>query len=232
MKKFLLTSALFLVLASSPLAQKAQAWGGVRIGIGIPLYVGPGYYGYGYGYPYAYPYPYYAPGYVVPAAPVYQVAPATVAPSYQLPPPATVVPAPTAAANNTAPAPYVAPAPTATTAPTFQAAAAVIPASNRTTPQADALVRQLADPSDTVRRDAALELGRMKALSAIDAITNVLQKDSSPVARDGAARGLGLLGSAQAMRALIYAAQADNDREVRHSAQFAVQVIRENLRGN
>jgi len=30
---------------------------------------------------------------------------------------------------------------------------------------------------------------------------------------------------------LIFAAQADNDREVRHSAQFAVEVIRSNLRG-
>ena len=67
---------------------------------------------------------------------------------------------------------------------------------------------------------------------AIDAITNVLQKDNSPIARDGAARSLGLMGSSQAMRALIYAAQADNDRDVRHSAQFAIEVIRSNLRGN
>jgi HEAT repeat protein len=136
--------------------------------------------------------------------------------------------APGSASNTTAPAPYVAPA----AAPTIRASGNVIPASNQTTPQTDALVRQLSDATDTVRRDAALELGRMKAASAIDALTNVLQKDASPIARDGAARGLGLIGSPQSLRALIYAAQADNDREVRHSAQFAVQVIRENLRGN
>jgi HEAT repeat protein len=96
----------------------------------------------------------------------------------------------------------------------------------------DALVRQLSDPTDTTRRDAALELGRLKARGAVDAIINVLSKDSSPVARDGAARALGLIASPQSLNALIYAAQADNDRDVRHSAQFAVEVIRSNLRAN
>ena len=60
----------------------------------------------------------------------------------------------------------------------------------------------------------------------------MLQKDASPIARDGAARSLGLIAAPSSLKALIYAAQADNDREVRHSAQFAVEVIRSNLRGN
>jgi hypothetical protein len=41
-----------------------------------------------------------------------------------------------------------------------------------------------------------------------------------------------LIASPRSLNALIFAAQADNDREVRHSAQFAVEAIRSNLRGN
>ncbi|HWY86882.1 MAG TPA: HEAT repeat domain-containing protein, partial [Gemmataceae bacterium] len=108
----------------------------------------------------------------------------------------------------------------------------VIPASNQVSSQVDAVVRQLGDASDTVRRDAAIELGRLKALNAVDALVNVLSKDTSPIARDGAARGLGLIASPRSLNALIYSAQSDNDRDVCHSAQFAVEVIRSNLRAN
>ena len=77
------------------------------------------------------------------------------------------------------------------------------------------LLQKLSDPSETVRRDAAVDLGRMKATTAVEALTDVLAKDASPIARDGAARGLGLIASPRSLNALIYAAQADNDREVR-----------------
>ena len=36
----------------------------------------------------------------------------------------------------------------------------------------------------------------------------------------------------QTLTALIRAAQVDEDRDVRHSAQFSVEIIRTNLRGN
>jgi HEAT repeat protein len=52
-----------------------------------------------------------------------------------------------------------------------------------------------------------------------------LAGDRSPVVRESAARALGLIGSAQALPALQRAAQADSDRDVRRSAQFAVEVI-------
>ena len=216
MKKCLLGFALFLAAGLSPFAQNAQAWVGVRIGIGVPLYVGPG--PYYYGYPYYY---YPPPAYVAPPAVVYQTAP----------PPATVVvrspgeavAAPTSlqpVASTTPPPP---PLPPVTN---------VVPVSNQTTTQINSAIQQLADANDTVRRDAAVELGRQKSQSAVDALMNMLAKDTSPIAREGAARGLGLIAAPRSLNALIFAAQADNDREVRRSAQFAVEVIRSNLRGN
>jgi HEAT repeat protein len=48
--------------------------------------------------------------------------------------------------------------------------------------------------------------------------------------REAAARGLGLIGSSSALSALQYAAQSDDDPEVRRSASFAAEVIRGNLR--
>ncbi len=219
MRKYLATFALFLALGVSPFAQNAQAYVGVRIGIGLPLYVGPGPYYYG-GYPYPYPYYYPPPTYVVPGPVVYQTAP---------PPPTTVV---RSAPGEAVAAPAPVPTPVANAAPSVAPppVSNVVPVSN--TPQINALVQQLADANETVRRDAAIELGRQKTQGAVDALIHTLAKDGSAIAREGAARGLGLIASPRSLNALIFAAQADNDREVRHSAQFAVEVIRSNLRGN
>jgi HEAT repeats len=218
MRKILFALALVIVLALSPFAQQAQAWVGVRIGIGVPLYVGPGPYYYGS------PYYYAPPTYVVPAPQViYQTPPATVAyPPAQAPSEAI----PTAPAKSPAPAGQsAAPAPLPTVAN-------VMTVNNQATPQVEALMQQLGQASETARRDAAIQLGRMKAQSAVNALVTILAKDSSPLAREGAARALGLIAAPASLNALIYAAQADDDREVRHSAQFAVEVIRSNLRGN
>ena len=216
MKKYLLAFGLFAAIGLSPLAQNAHAWVGVRIGIGVPLYVGPGPY---YGYPY---YPYYYPPAVVAPAPavVYQTAPAAApAAVYQTAPPAAPIVVRSqsgemVAAPSSAPTPIVsAPPPPPTPLPPVTN---VITVSNETT-QINGLVRQLTDPSDTVRRDAAIELGRQKAQSAIDPLLTMLSRDSSATAREGAARALGLIASPRSLNPLIFAAQADNDREVRHS---------------
>ena len=53
----------------------------------------------------------------------------------------------------------------------------------------------------------------MKAGSAVEALSTMLAKDTSPIARDGAARALGLIAAPSSLKALIYAAQADDDRE-------------------
>jgi len=54
----------------------------------------------------------------------------------------------------------------------------------------------------------------------------MLASDRSPAVRDSAARALGLIGSRASLAALDRAAQSDDDRDVRRSAQFAAEVIR------
>jgi hypothetical protein len=90
----------------------------------------------------------------------------------------------------------------------------------------DRYLQQLADPNDQTRMAALMELGKMKAVQAVDPVAATLAGD----VRDAAARALGLIGSPRALMALKYAAQADGDRDVRHSAAFAVDVIQSNMK--
>jgi HEAT repeat protein len=86
-------------------------------------------------------------------------------------------------------------------------------------------LRLLTDSDQRVRADAVMQLGRLKAYRAMDAVAATLAGDSSPTVREAAARALGLIGSPKALPALRRAALADTDHEVRHSAQFAVEVV-------
>jgi HEAT repeat protein len=65
----------------------------------------------------------------------------------------------------------------------------------------------------------------MKSERAIDPLAATLAGDRSAAVREAAARALGLIGSAKALPALRAAALNDNDRDVRHSAEFAVEVV-------
>ena len=89
---------------------------------------------------------------------------------------------------------------------------------------------QLNDPEAQTRADAVLQLGRLRSRRAIDPLIRVLGNDRSPVVRDAAARSLGMIGAPGGLAALQRAAQADDNQEVRHSAQFAAEGIRANLR--
>jgi hypothetical protein len=93
----------------------------------------------------------------------------------------------------------------------------------------DTQLQSLQSPDDRVRADAAVQLGRQKAARAVQPLSQLLAGDRSASVREAAARGLGLIGSADALPALQRAAQADEDRDVRHSAQFAAEVVRSNL---
>ena len=112
-------------------------------------------------------------------------------------------------------APAAAPAPVVVNSPVPDAGQADV---NR-------LLQMLADPDERVRADSVMQLGRLRAASAVDPLAATLAGDRSPAVREAAARALGLIGSPRALAALQRAAQADGDRDVRHSAQFAMEVI-------
>ncbi len=50
--------------------------------------------------------------------------------------------------------------------------------------------------------------------------------------REAAAQALGLIATPKALPALTRAAQADQDRDVRRTAQFSIEIIHANLRRN
>jgi hypothetical protein len=199
----------------------AEAGGGpswsIGVRIGAPVYPRPYYY---YGPPYYYrPYPVY-----VEPAPVVVRPVEVVQPVYQVPA--------TAPAGTQAPAPT----PAGTQAPAVAATQAVpvstqAPASDERSGDVERNLQLLADANENVRANAVLQLGRLRAVRAIDPLAATLTGDASPSVRETAARALGLIGSPKAMPALQRAAQLDSDRDVRHSAQFAIEVIQNN-RGN
>jgi hypothetical protein len=199
-------------------AGEAQAWIGFGINVGVP--VGPCYYPYYRPYPIYVGGPYYygpAPVYVSPPPPAY-----VQQPTYA-PPPPPQLPQPTPVG--------VAPGTTAQNAGYLEASSAP---GSADLPQANVgqYIQQLSNPNDQVRADAAVQLGRMKAYQALDPLISVLHGDRSPLARESAARALGLIAHPRSLSALQTAAQADNDRDVRHSAQFAAEVIRGNMKRN
>ena len=199
---------------------------GVYLGVGVggPYYYRPYYRGWGYGY-----YRPYGVGVVVAPPPVVVGAPPVVVqqptivqqpvavqPTYTPPPPPAQ-----------APAPLPMPTPTTTAdagAPDLMPTAAVGRA------DIDTAVQQLRNGDENARANAAVRLGRFRADQAVGPLVRALNSDSSPKVREAAARGLGLIGSPSALSALQYAAQADDDREVRHSASFAYETIRGNTR--
>jgi hypothetical protein len=187
-------------------------WGG--IGIGFNFY--PGYYPY---------YPVYAvapaPVVVAPAPVVVGSAPA-VQPGYSAQSPQSAPPA--------APEPLAPPVPTSSAAqPAVTTAAAASPGANWKA-EIDTCLQQLRSTQEQTRAEALVQLGRLKATRATGPMIKALNEDPSPVVREAAARGLGLIAAPSTLAALQRAALDDNDREVRHSASFAADVIRGNLR--
>jgi hypothetical protein len=190
-----------------------QAGWGIGVRIGGPVYYGPW-------APYYYPYYPYgaiyaaAPPVVVESAPVVvQPAPSPQAPSTPL----TLPPAPVPI-SGVQPASQTAPSPLPSTLVGSQVQEVL---------QTDVNyhLQQLRNPDERVRADSVLQLGRLKAAASVDPLAATLAGDRSPLVREAAARALALIGSPKALPALRYAAQADPDRDVRRSAQFAVEVV-------
>jgi HEAT repeat protein len=93
----------------------------------------------------------------------------------------------------------------------------------------DGYLQQLRTGDEQARAEALVRLGRIKAERAVGPMIKALNKDGSPQVREAAARALGLVAVPSSLSALQYAAQADDDREVRRSASFAAEVIRGQL---
>jgi HEAT repeats len=192
---FLAVLAVLAVLTCS--ATPVQAWhGGWGIGIHFPVYVGP-YYGC---------YPCYRPVPVIVEQVPVVVQPVPVAPPVTAVPPA--YPAPV----------YQAPPP-----PITRASGA--PVADAQQAEVQRQVDRLSAVEEDVRSEAALHLGWMRAQAAVDPLAATLAGDRSPKVREAAARALALIGSPKALPALQRAAQADGDHDVRHSAQFAIEVV-------
>jgi HEAT repeat protein len=89
----------------------------------------------------------------------------------------------------------------------------------------DRYLQQLRSPEENVRLDGVTQLGRLQDQRAVDPLAATLAGDGSPVVREAAARSLALIASPRAIPALRQAAQNDRDHDVRHSAQFALDVV-------
>ena len=174
--------------------------GSVQAGPYVGVYVGRPY----YYRPYYGGYYYYPP----------------VVPLYVAPPPVVVQPGPIISTTPVLPgsSPYIQPPTTEQLQP---------PRLQETRgDEIDRLLGQLSNPDERVRADVAIQLGRMKARRAEESLEQVLTADRSADVRDAAARALGLIGMPVSVPALQRAAQNDDDRGVRNSAQFAIDVIR------
>ncbi len=136
------------------------------------------------------------------------------------------------------PAPvYVAPAPVCvqpravvptyyeSSAPPSAAPTPVQAAPQLANPDVSHHLQQLASADERVRQESVTQLGRLKAQQAVDPLAATLAGDPSPTVREAAARALALIGSRRALPALQRAALADSDRDVRHSAQFAMDIV-------
>jgi hypothetical protein len=186
--------------ATSP----SEAGWSVGIRLGVPLYIGPCY---GCYRPYYYYHPY--PLIVQPAPVLVQPVPVA------QPVPAMQPTSQSATAAAPAEARPIAPA-------AVGAQPAVL---NQRQLDIDHNMRLLAERDDRTRADAAMHLGRLRAEGAIDPLAATLAGDPSPSVREAAARSLGLIGSSKGLPALQRAAQADADKDVRHTAQYAIDVI-------
>jgi HEAT repeat protein len=103
---------------------------------------------------------------------------------------------------------------------------AATPVSRNGEAEIDACIQQLRSSQDQTRAEALVQLGRLKAERATGPMVKALNDDPTPAVREAAARGLGLIGARSALPALQRAALQDSDRDVRHSASFAADVIR------
>ncbi len=87
------------------------------------------------------------------------------------------------------------------------------------------IIDSLSDPLPAIRTSAVQEAGKMKLKEAFGKLTELLEKDESPLVRDNAAFALGELGDNRAVPYLIKALR-DSDEWVRKSAAKALGILK------
>jgi len=98
-------------------------------------------------------------------------------------------------------------------------------------PAAESAVPKLEElldhPEKSLRWSAAAVLGKIggKAKAAVPKLIRVLEKDTSPHAREAAANALGMIGERKAIPALEKAREKDSDVDVREAATKALERI-------
>lgn len=83
-------------------------------------------------------------------------------------------------------------------------------------------LQDLSNRNDAVREKAAMQLGPLGDLTAVEALMETLSSDQDADVRFAAARSLGQLGSETAVKALIRALESDDDPDVRAAAALAL----------
>jgi HEAT repeat protein len=99
------------------------------------------------------------------------------------------------------------------------------PVSDERQAQVSRCLGALSDADEGTRLNNVAQLGRLRSIQAVEPLSVTLASDRSAAVREAAARALGLIGSPKALSALSQAALGDSDRDVRRSAQFAMEVI-------
>jgi hypothetical protein len=96
--------------------------------------------------------------------------------------------------------------------------------------EVDRHLSSLTDSSELQREASVRRLGQLQSPRAVTPLAALVSDDPCPVVRTAAARALGLIGTRtcramSALTALRAAAEHDSDLKVRHSAEFAVEII-------
>lgn len=90
------------------------------------------------------------------------------------------------------------------------------------------LLTQLKDKNPEVRQRAALDLGAIGSIEAIEPLTKLPIYNSEKIVRSNSARALGDIGDSQAIKPLIKALTSEKDSEVRMSTAKALGNIGDN----
>jgi HEAT repeat protein len=87
------------------------------------------------------------------------------------------------------------------------------------------LMRNLYDPSPETRGRAAMDLGEMGAIEAVDSLAKVLQNDDQASVRAVCAEALGTIAEPKSIPELVKALEDEKDDSVKFAIDWALKAI-------